>query len=166
MDVRVGDQEKVVPDVDTIDRAAGVHPGIPLVGGDLVVDKGDVVSPAPHGDDDVALDTLWPGWRLRDGAGRDPVTPVSEHLQPAIPAESGHEAVHQTSALTPLDTVIPRRDRGVEVVEIRNFPGDQAPELVATLAPFQVVHPLAERPEPGVDPIALGTRTGELARVR
>ena len=160
----VGHQQEVVADVDAVERAVRVDARVALVGRDLVVDEGDVVAPVPHRDDDVPLDALRPGRRRRGIAGRDPVGPLDQHVEPGLPAEAGDEAVHQRAALAPLHPVVPRGAGRVEIVDVGDLAGPPVAHLVAALAALQVVDPLALAAHERIDAVALGAGARELVR--
>ena len=162
---RIGDEEIVVSVVDTIDWSVGIHAGVPLVGGDLVVHKGHVVGPVPHRDDHIPFHAGRTRWRFGNLAAGNALGPVGEHLQTTLAAVTRHEAVHSRPALPPLDAMIPRSDGRVELCEIGNFASGLAPDLMTTLAAFHVVYPLTERLEFRIDAVAARAGARELTRL-
>ena len=162
----VGHQQEVVADVDAVERPVGVDARVALVGGDLVVDEGDVVAPVPHGEHHVAFDALRPRRGRGRRAGGNPVAPVDQHVEGALAAEAGDEAVHERAALAALRAVVPGRARRVEVRDVRDLAGALVAHLVAALAALEVVDPLALAAHHRVDAVALGAGARELVRGR
>ena len=137
----IGDQKIIVPDINPVNRPVGIDLRIPFVRCDLVVDKGDVVSPVPHSDDNISFYAFRAWRRIWDLAGGDPVGPVRHHVKTTFSAESGHEAIHQRTTLTALYPVVPRGACGIEIFYVRNFSRAFITDLMASLTPFQVVNP-------------------------
>ena len=160
----VGHQQEVVADVHAVERAVGVDARVALVGGDLVVDEGDVVAPIPHREHDVALDALRPGRGRGRLAGGDPIRPVDQHVEARVGTEARDEAVHQRAPLPALHAVRPGGAGRVEVVEVGDLAGALVAHLVAALAALQVVDPLGLAAHLRVDAVALGTGARELVR--
>ena len=76
-----------------VQRAVRVQSWIPLVGRDLIVQIHMWISPVPHRDNNVTLETLWSGWFRRNCAAGDAIGPVRVHLQ-STGAECVHSAGH------------------------------------------------------------------------
>ena len=90
-----------------VDLAVRVERGIPAVGRDLIVQIRLWVRPVPLGDHDIALQALRPRRRRRDGARGDPIGPVGEHRERALPAELTHDAEHLATRLSRLQAPLP-----------------------------------------------------------
>ena len=153
-----------------VERPVGIHGGMPLVGGDLVVEIRGRRGPVPYRDDDVALHALRPRWpRGGQLAGGDLVGPLREQLVGARgvePADVGHHLHH---GLPRLDPACPRFLRRAEVAQLLwNGAGRLVAELMAGVAAVRLhdVEPLGLAPKGGRRAIAVGSGTGELALLR
>ena len=138
----VDPHQLVVGELDAVDGAAGIDPGVALVGRDLVVDVPGLAAPLPQGQHDVALASLRARRRRGHLAGPDAVGPVGVHRDRALRPEAAQPAVHQGAPLPCLHPMRPGRLRGVEVAGVQDLAGRLVPELVAELAALlQAVDP-------------------------
>ena len=104
---RVDPDESVVGEFHAIDRPAGIHAGIALIGGYFVMDVASLPSPFPQTQHDVAFASLWAGWGGRHFAGHDSIGPVRIHGYCTIFAEAPQSAAHHRTALADLDAMCP-----------------------------------------------------------
>src|SRR5215470_1149343 len=94
------------------------------------------IAPFPRGDDDVALDTLWP-WRLgvRQLALGDAIGPISEVLERGAPKVSSQGIYHQGRSLSRLHPTYPGIFARLELAKLgRDRARCKLPQLVTSHA--------------------------------
>src|SRR5258708_22847184 len=118
-----------------------------FVGANLVMRVPRGLSPIPHRNHQIALDTLRTGrcwWQVACG---DPIRPVRKHFDSAfLVNKPGQRATHPVSAgLTEMDARSPRLRRRLEIEsrQVREIASEIIAKLVALLAIlFHDVDPL------------------------
>ena len=142
---------------------------IALVRHDLIMAIGLRIGPVPQRHDDVPLLALRPGRRhRRQLASGNPIGPVGEHRQRALPADLGKLGVHPGASLSRLNPPIPSRFRRLERAEgLGNFARRLVAQLMtarAAVGVHDVANPLALALHRRRNPVAPGRwpRAGEV----
>ena len=166
----VENDELAVAGADGVIGTVGVHRGVLLVGGDLVVHEGVVVAHVPQREDDVALDSLRARRRGRHLAGSDAIRPIGENVERTF-ALPGQERVHGGTAgagtEAPLPGIAGCFQTGLTRIDVIQRPGELVAELMAEVAiGLDGVNPVVLRLHEGRETVSAGSGTREHGRGR
>src|SRR5437762_8513483 len=92
----------------SVDQALRIDRRVPAVRGNLIVKVDLRIRPIPLGDDDVALDALWPRRRRRHLTRGNAVRPVGEQRERAVAADLAERLRHARPCLAGLNPALPR----------------------------------------------------------
>ena len=147
-----------------VERTIRIHSWIAAIGRDEIVQINFRICPVPHGDDDVALDSLRPRRSGRNFTRLYPVSPVCEHLERGPDSHPMGHPDHPAPSLANRQPVLPRFFGRRESPEVgMQLARSLAPHLVAAHARvLEKPHVIRLALERGIDPIPLRTSARKL----